>query len=374
MMTTKRDTYQRIILFENIRHLSMIAIIGLVVHGIRMILKFNASDYNLWLDPDGLTRTVWIIASVIYIVIAQGIKSVDSLKAIHQPFFLSVASLSLLFSSLITAVATIEEGNIYVFVINTLVTSAFLSFTAVQFIVVLLPSVLILGYAVSVSSSLHTFQYNSWITILAVLLFSTVVVQIGYQSKMRQLEYLGIIEQQNMELLLLSEMDDLTRIHNRRKIMQLMENIWQISMRESLDFSVLMIDIDYFKKYNDTYGHVAGDHCLKTVAETISKTLKRQTDYVGRFGGEEFIVLLTGTEASSALDLAENIRLRVQELGIVHVASDLGVLTISIGVAHFNTAFTTITALINQADLALYKAKLAGRNQTVLFDPRWSDQ
>lgn len=365
----KRDNYQRIILFENIRHLITIAVIGLIIHGIRMVFKFTVESYNLWQDPDGMTRIAWIVASLLYIFLAHRIKSVEAVKPIHQTFFMGAASLSLLFSSLITAVATIEEGNIYVFVINTLVSTAFLTFTARQFIMVLLPSIVVLGYAVSLSSATQQFQLNSWITISAVLLFSTVFVHISQQSKMRQLEYLGIIERQNMELLQLSEMDDLTRIHNRRKIMQLMENVWQISIRESLEFTVLMIDIDYFKKFNDTYGHLEGDRCLKTVAETISKALKRQTDYVGRFGGEEFIVILTGTATGSALDLAENIRLSVQELGIVHASSDAGVLTISIGVAQFNTDTTTISALINQADLALYQAKLAGRNQIVLYTP-----
>jgi diguanylate cyclase (GGDEF)-like protein len=128
-----------------------------------------------------------------------------------------------------------------------------------------------------------------------------------------------------------------------------------------------MIDIDYFKLYNDTYGHLGGDDCLRQVAQTLLVKLKRKNDFVGRYGGEEFMVILPGVDHHDALNLAEALRSGVQALGIPHSQSKNDkVVTISLGISsltHFNSADQP-DMLIHCADQALYQAKHSGRNQT----------
>lgn len=165
-------------------------------------------------------------------------------------------------------------------------------------------------------------------------------------------------------LLKISNTDGLTGIPNRYCWETVLERDWQKSIRESQPISLIMIDIDFFKLFNDTYGHPEGDICLKKVAQVIQKTLKRPTDLVARYGGEEFVVVLPSTEKSGAMYIAESIRSGVNSLKIIHEASKVDeYITISLGLA---TTIPTINShadeLISQADKALYLAKEEGRN------------
>ena len=141
-------------------------------------------------------------------------------------------------------------------------------------------------------------------------------------------------------------------------------------MRKSSSIAALLIDVDYFKLYNDRYGHAAGDKCLHKVAHAIKLPLKRPADLAARYGGEEFVVILPETEASQALQIAERIRLRVAAMGLEHAGSGFGAVTISIGVAvAIPHADVKESALLLAADRALYAAKGAGRNRAMLDDP-----
>ena len=137
--------------------------------------------------------------------------------------------------------------------------------------------------------------------------------------------------------------------------------------REKKCLSIIMLDIDHFKKYNDYYGHKAGDQCLIKVAQTISNTVKREVDLVARYGGEEFVCLLPDTDLSGAKILAEQIRKNIKELKVAHEASpDEKVVTISAGVSCFCLVDKDSEYdLINVCDKALYEAKKSGRNKVV---------
>lgn len=169
----------------------------------------------------------------------------------------------------------------------------------------------------------------------------------------------------NLELQKLSSLDGLTGVPNRRRFDELLRQEWHRAMRHSSSLSLIMLDIDYFKRFNDTYGHQKGDECLKQVAETLDNSISRETDLVARYGGEEFAVILPETGMKGAEAVAETMRTRVSNLEIAHEASDVSDhVTISLGVA------TTVPErelnmenLILAADKALYKAKEAGRNQ-----------
>lgn len=173
------------------------------------------------------------------------------------------------------------------------------------------------------------------------------------------------LEQANRALQRLAHVDGLTRIANRRKFDQALKTEWQRMKREGKKLGLAMIDIDFFKQYNDIYGHQAGDDCLKRVAATISATVHRPADLVARYGGEEFVVLLPGTDLAGTRVLAENMRLEVAKLKIHHAGSGPEkTVTISLGIAAVDpSAFSSEKDLIDLADQALYQAKENGRNQ-----------
>jgi len=136
-------------------------------------------------------------------------------------------------------------------------------------------------------------------------------------------------------------------------------------VRQATPLSLIMSDIDYFKLYNDEYGHLAGDDCLKKVATTINDTLKRPGDFAARYGGEEFVVVLPDTEINGGIEIAEAIHSNVGALGIKHTASSISDrVTISLGVAGaLPEKDSEPNGLISAADKALYRAKREGRNR-----------
>lgn len=162
----------------------------------------------------------------------------------------------------------------------------------------------------------------------------------------------------------LSLRDALTNVNNRRAFDEEFETEWRRSARSKTPISLLLIDVDQFKKYNDHYGHQEGDECLKLIANTVKKSLQRASDSVSRYGGEEFAVLLPETGFNDAQKVAETVRAAVQAADCPHEASDCGVVTLSIGVATASPPEDpNPDTLIKAADAALYDAKENGRNR-----------
>ncbi len=176
------------------------------------------------------------------------------------------------------------------------------------------------------------------------------------------------LEQANQQLLHLATIDSLTHLSNRRAFDEYLSREWQRMAREFSPLSLILCDVDFFKVYNDTYGHPAGDNCLKTVAHILSETVKRPADLVARYGGEEFAVILPNTEAIGAAHLAQNIRSKVRALKIPHTNSGVSeYVTLSLGIASvFPTSELSTDTLIAAADRALYQAKAQGRDRVIL--------
>ena len=167
----------------------------------------------------------------------------------------------------------------------------------------------------------------------------------------------------NRELIELTVTDPLTGLANRRKFDEVAEVEWSLARSDELPISLLYIDVDYFKKYNDYYGHQKGDACLARVSTTIREAL-RPTDLAARIGGEEFAVILPRTSAKGSKLIAERIRTAIEALRMDHQESDHGLVSVSIGATTvLATNDMTFPELIQRADTALYRAKRNGRNR-----------
>ncbi|NUN63910.1 diguanylate cyclase [Pseudanabaena biceps] len=172
------------------------------------------------------------------------------------------------------------------------------------------------------------------------------------------------------ELEALSHRDGLTGISNRRHFDNVLDREFKASQREKTYLSLILFDIDYFKKYNDTYGHLAGDDCLCRVADSANHVVKRPRDTLARYGGEEFAVILPDTDAIGANFCAEKIRREIEMLEIQHRSSDTSsYVTASLGVSTLSPHSKVLTyqQLIQEADIALYQAKREGKNQVRLW-------
>ena len=177
------------------------------------------------------------------------------------------------------------------------------------------------------------------------------------------------LKRQRDRLVKISLVDGLTGISNRRRFDDFLELEWKRSARSGTTLSLLMIDIDSFKQYNDTYGHVSGDDCLKKIAQALCETPKRPFDLVARYGGEEFGCILPDTDTAGALHVAEEMRNKVESLNIPHDSSRVvPCVTVSVGAASVVPLLSTSSlSLVKEADTSLYAAKAGGRNRVSML-------
>jgi diguanylate cyclase (GGDEF)-like protein len=168
----------------------------------------------------------------------------------------------------------------------------------------------------------------------------------------------------NHELHRLANLDGLTEVANRRRFDEYLGQEWRRAGRERTPLSLILCDIDYFKNYNDQYGHQAGDACLKQVAQAIRESFHRPADLVARYGGEEFAIILPNTPSAGAIHIAELLQTRIKQLEIAHAQSRIGTqVTVSLGISsHIPTSDQDSHSFIAATDRALYLAKAKGRN------------
>lgn len=239
--------------------------------------------------------------------------------------------------------------------------------------------------------------FNLAVTIAAFIVAAHIVIGVLLGQQLNMLFYMtailgtaaviGAISAYNLEHALrtnfletrllneLAERDGLTGLYNRRIFDDFMRRIWRQSRREQAQIEIIFIDIDYFKIYNDLYGHQAGDDCLKKVAQTIARCAKRPFDFCARYGGEEFVLVLHGPPGEYARSLPELIRHDVMDLTIAHEGSQVAnFVTVSVGVALAQPSLgRSLTGAIQTADEALYQAKQEGRNRVVFKDANASE-
>jgi diguanylate cyclase (GGDEF)-like protein len=189
--------------------------------------------------------------------------------------------------------------------------------------------------------------------------FSAMIVKLRVRNQIQIVNQLRTIDH-------LSKIDQLTNIPNRRSFDERLYIEWNRAVREQTPISILILDVDKFKDYKDTYGHQQGDIALQTVAKTISVLPKRSIDFAARWGGEEFVVLLPNTRLAAALDIAEKIRSNIEKEELPHADNITTRITVSIGVNTLVPARTDLAnSCITGADKALYAAKETGRNRVM---------
>lgn len=186
---------------------------------------------------------------------------------------------------------------------------------------------------------------------------------------LKVMEQATALQQANHELQRLANLDGLTRIANRRRFDDYLEQEWRRLAREKVPLSLIMCDVDHFKRYNDYFGHLAGDACLKQVAKALECAVKRPADLVARYGGEEFAVVLPNTSAEGAIQVAECIQLELKQLKIIHPHSEVSAyVTLTLGISsQVPTQESQAEFLITTADQALYKAKKQRRDTYCLY-------
>ena len=163
--------------------------------------------------------------------------------------------------------------------------------------------------------------------------------------------------------------DGLTALYNRRRFDEHLDTVWQLAQREGVTLALLLVDIDYFKKYNDQHGHQAGDDALKAVAAALRRSARRPLDFVARYGGEEFAVILYDPSRQYLQEIAHRIHANIAALAIPHGDSVAPMVTVSIGVAYVAPTLERSTAgFVQLADEALYEAKADGRNRSVFSE------
>jgi diguanylate cyclase (GGDEF)-like protein len=203
---------------------------------------------------------------------------------------------------------------------------------------------------------------------LNIFLLALVIRLVLYYGKVKGFINTYRISALNEKLEALSITDELTKLNNRRSFLNYMDMVWKQSRRLQLPVNVLMIDVDYFKKYNDSLGHLEGDKALVAIAQCMKNQVKRETDFVARFGGEEFVCLVPFLEKDKALDFAKDLVQKIEAMEIPHPMSEHSkYVTVSIGMAStIPDDCNSQTQLLDEADKALYMAKESGRNRAVM--------
>jgi diguanylate cyclase (GGDEF)-like protein len=207
----------------------------------------------------------------------------------------------------------------------------------------------------------------------AAVLVATALMAVLSAGRVERLVRTTFIETQLLNDI--AERDGLTGLYNRRMFDTLAQRLWQQAQRDHQSLQIILVDIDHFKRFNDFYGHQAGDDCIKQVAKTIARAAKRPFDFSARYGGEEFALVLFAPSGDQPEALAEQIRRDIMEQAIPHADSDVAdVITVSIGSAIAEVgAKRSLAGLIQKADEALYRAKQIGRNRVLHTDAGKSD-
>ncbi|MBN1662208.1 MAG: GGDEF domain-containing protein [Deltaproteobacteria bacterium] len=353
--------FKRSVLAENVKRSFAIVILGIVLNFPVIALErqaFGQFDEITWL------RLIWLAGGILYIAIIgkPGKKSYRFQKSL----FLTAVGFSILFTAMISGQVATTQSNTFIFIINILLVSTFLVLPVSEFLGIAAPGILYLGIVMyrAMEGGLSDTLAGNIANIASVTALSILAAHLTYVARKQRFTYEIVIRRQNEVLKAIASLDGLTGIANRRKIVETAAAIEAFAVRDQISVAVFMIDMDDFKVFNDSHGHLAGDDLLKSAVCAMQNVLHRNSDLLGRYGGEEFIAILPSTDAAGAARVAEKMRQAVFDLAIPHPSTTAGVVTISIGFSvKIPSHDVGIQDIIQRADQALYRAKQSGKNR-----------
>lgn len=384
--STDKTMLGNILTYTNIERLRIIAWLLIAFNLILIYTQLKFIDnidqpYILKIAPYIMVlRLILILGSVAFLIVASRPTSPNSIKRYHHfcesgYILLNLAGFAIL-SGLIYSIGP-GIASSYLMAILVSATLLYLKWPksiAIYGLAWFILSIMLWRFQPDWIIAFSAFLNGSFVTV-----FALVTSQIIYVNRVREFLNLQTIKLQKEELAASNEMlkslsylDALTNIPNRRFFDEFLHKEWRLAVREHwLPLCLIMIDIDQFKKFNDTFGHQAGDNILVNVATILSETVKRPCDLFARYGGEEFAAILPKTDLIGARWIADHMLQAIEKMDIDHPFSPNGRLTISLGLACIQPNDKELPEnLIKAADKALYQAKNAGGNQCVIANPQ----
>lgn len=370
--TALEEEFQRDYAQRYRTHLQLAMLLGCVA-----LLACGAVD-PFWMAP--VAAKLWTIRLLVVApMLVMLLLSRTSLGERHMQLFAALASCMAVGGLVGLALNALEPFNHYYSSAISMVMLVVFVLSRMQFswgvacaiIMLLTLNVGLFGFS---SADLKIVTINNFVFVASAVfaLVGTFLIERSLRQNYLQSRLLSFqntdLEESNLRLQYLTAIDGLTQIANRRSLDSGLGTEWQRAMRKREPIGVVMIDVDHFKLFNDTYGHQAGDACLRGVAGALKDFARRPGDLAARYGGEEFVLVLTNATAQQARLVAERVRDRIVELAIPHQCSSHGSVTASFGVASTvpGAQHSEPEALLLAADQALYRAKESGRNRVVV--------
>ena len=369
-----RESIERSILLGNLRRMhrllwGLVLFLALVLLSSPLLYKKSVQHFGSAapLDVQILWRSAWLAFDLLALFGIRRILShpPERIGRVHKAVETGVPLMNMLFVVSLLTAGYAYNPSLEILYIALFAMAPLIRLNAVKtFIVVGLPLALLL--ALMDRRAADVAHMSNMISLIAVVILSAIVFRERYRSNVRELEQQAIIERQLRSMETLANTDGLTGLANRRSLDEHLETEWRRGVREHNFLAVVMLDIDFFKSYNDKYGHPSGDECIRNIARVIGSYARRAGDIAARYGGEEFVLVLPGVDLGDAASIAEKIRLEIFSANRPHAGSPEGRVTVSAGTASAPAAsLDSGEELLRFADRALYRAKAEGRNRVV---------
>ena len=333
------------------------------------------SDIVFYNDFEVVKSTYIPLATAIAFIILS-----PRLAIIQRYFYYFMAPVSIFVLHIIIKLSILYDGDYADFVTYHLMTAIILMafglrFVLPLFIVVLLSSAgLSIVYATYHGISINYSKFSNYYIVYSLVVMALAAIsewheRIAFLQSLLLTHQTEELKHLNDELDHIAHEDALTGIANRRSFDEVSRKEWDRGLRDQQPLTLLLLDVDFFKKYNDFYGHGEGDRCLHHIGQALKASIMRTSDVAARYGGEEFALLLPNTKASGGVQVAERVNAFIDGLAIKHEFSDVAShVTVSIGIATISAnPSQSMADLLKQADIALYQAKANGRHQFVVY-------
>jgi diguanylate cyclase (GGDEF)-like protein len=365
--------FKAMVLAENLRRFVPLLLLAIAMNVFILVVELKTPEMVdltsrtrliLQLDPITLIRLSLLAMAIVYFILIG--KPGKRSYFFQRTVFLGMVGLGMTLIAVLSGNVLASQGNTFFYIIAILLLSFLLVLSFKEMLGVIAPSILCMGYAIAkvLRGELGVSLVANIVNIIAVTAFAILAAHLSYQARKQRFTYERIIQRQNEYLKTLSELDGLTGVANRRKVGEIMATIQAFAVRDRISVAALMIDLDDFKGFNDTNGHLAGDELLKKIAATMQGELHRNSDLFGRYGGEEFIAFLPSTDADGARRIGEKLRQAVMHLAVPYPKNPEGVVTVSVGwAAGIPTREIGIQEIVRRADEALFRAKHSGKNR-----------